>query len=211
LLREKAAQLLDPESMKNYPEDREPGLLGVILHEATHNLGPHTDYRVGGKTPAEIFGGRMELVLEELKAQTGALWYTAYLRRSGLISADQARQIYTHEIAWCFGHIMDGMFTDTGNPKPYSQLCAVQIGSFARDGALSFGDKFHIDYDRLPKSVESLMQKVGHIKAAGNPMTAQSLIDDYVSGAGAEFVHMGVIRERLMKFPKESYLYTVLY
>ena len=209
--REKAAALLDPETMKHYPDDREPGLVGVILHEAAHNLGPHTDYLVDGKTPAEIFGGRLELVLEEMKAQTAALWYTAYALRKGMISEEQSRQIYTHEMGWCFGHIMDGMFTETGNPKPYSQLCAVQLGSFVKEGAIRFDGKFHIDYDRLPRSVEALMQKVARVRAAGDKAGAQALLDDFTTGPGAEYVHMAAIQERLMKFPKESYTYSVLY
>ena len=211
IAREKAAELLDADSLKHYPEDREPGLVGVILHEAAHNLGPHTDYRVGGKTPAEIFGGRLELVLEELKAQTAALWYTATLREKGLVSDEESRRIYTHEMAWCFGHIMEGMSTETGNPKPYSQLCAVQLGSFVRDGAIRFDGKFRIDYDSLPKSVEALMQKVGRIKAKGDPAAARALLDDYVSGPGAASVHMDVIQERLLKYPKESYQFAVQY
>jgi hypothetical protein len=65
--RMKAAELLDAQALENYSADKEAGLVGTILHEATHNLGPHSDSRIGGKTVAEvnkkllghrIFGGK---------------------------------------------------------------------------------------------------------------------------------------------------------
>jgi len=51
--REQAESLLDAESMKMYVMSPEPGLLNTILHEATHNLGPAHEYKVGGKKAGE--------------------------------------------------------------------------------------------------------------------------------------------------------------
>ena len=214
--REKARELLAPEALKYYPEDDEPGILGTILHEAAHNLGPHSDTRVDGKLPAQIFGGRLEGVLEELKAQTGALWYVDLLRRKGLITDERARQIYAHELVWAFGHISQGMFSDGDNPKPYSQLAAVQIGSFLKDGAMAFGragerELFSVDFDRLPASVEKLMRRVGQIKAAGDAAAAKSLIDGFVMGEYAHLMRMDEVRSRLSRLPKPSFSYTLRY
>ena len=221
--RQKAAELLDVETMKYFTDDREPGLVGVILHEAAHNLGPHSDTRVGGKSPSEIFGGRLETVLEELKAQTAALWYVDLLRRKGLITEEKARQIYAHELAWCFGHIAQGMFTDSGQPKAYSQLSAIQVGRLVRDGALEWVgsgpvadggapvERFRIRFEALPGSVESLMKAAASIKAAGDVAAAKALVDDFVSGPGAALVRVPEIRARLLKYPKETFLYGVRY
>ena len=214
--REKARELLAPEAFKYYPEDDEPGILGTILHEATHNLGPHSDTKVNGKLPTEIFGGRLEGVLEELKAQTGALWYVDLLRRKGLITGERARQIYAHELVWAFGHISQGMFSDGDNPKPYSQLAAVQIGSFLKDGVMTFGrvgerELFSVDFDRLPASVENLMRRVGQAKAAGDAAAARALIDGFVTGEDSKLLHMDEVQARLRRLPKPSFSYTVRY
>ncbi len=215
--REKAGELLDEQALKNYPSDKEAGLVGTILHEATHNLGPHSDSKINGKTAAEIFGGRMEGVLEELKAQTGALWYVELLHKKGLLSDHLVRETYTHELAWCFGHISNGMTTDGGAPKPYSQLAAVQIGSFVKAGVLEWKagpdgvERFSVDYAKLPAAVEALMKEVIRIKATGDVAGAKTLVDGFVSGPGAPLVRMAKVQERLRKYPKESYSYTALY
>ncbi|MBI5241135.1 MAG: hypothetical protein HY926_11735 [Elusimicrobia bacterium] len=216
IARRKAEALLAPEALAWYTDDREPGNLGVILHEAAHNLGPHTDSLVDGKSPSEIFGGRLDGVLEELKAQTAALWYIELLKRKGIITADFARQAYVHEIAWAFGHIALGMFSDGDNPKPYSQLAAVQIGTFLRDGAMGVvrtggRELFSLDFEKLPASVERLMRVVGRIKAEGDAAAARALVDDFVAGEGSRLVRLEEVQSRLRRFPKSSYSYTVRY
>lgn len=215
--REKASQLLDAETMKSYAESKEPGLIGVILHEATHNLGPHSDSRIKGRPVSEVFGGRLVSVLEEFKAQTAGLWYVELLRRKGLVSDEVARQIFVHEMAWCFGHISNGYFTDTGAPKPYSQLSAVQIGRFVRDGALSWVagedgvERVRIDFEKLPKAIEDLTRDMGRLYASGDAKGAQAMIDEYLSGPGAASVRAAEVQSRLRKYPKESYRYTIIY
>ncbi|MDD5629253.1 MAG: hypothetical protein PHU21_09325 [Elusimicrobia bacterium] len=216
LSREKAAELLAPEALAYYPEDDEPGLLGIILHEAAHNLGPHTNTKVNGKLPPEIFGGRLDGVLEELKAQTAALWYVDLLRRQGLLSEERTRQVYAHELVWAFGHIAEGMFSDGDNPKPYSQLAAVQIGSFVKAGALSFGrvgrrELFSVDFDRLPAAVEDLMRRVGRIKAVGDAAGGKALVDGFITGEDAGLVRLDEIRRRLGRLPRPSFSYTLRY
>ncbi|MEK7746262.1 MAG: hypothetical protein AAB576_06310, partial [Elusimicrobiota bacterium] len=215
--REKAAWMLDEKSLAYYPSDKEPGLVSTILHEAAHNLGPHGDYRVEGRTPSDIFGGRVEGVLEELKAQTAALWSLDFLLKKGLLTQDQVRRAYAHDIVWCLGHIANGMTTDTGAPKPYSQLSAVQIGTFLRSGALRWTagedavERLRIDFDRLPAAVEGLLREAGRIKASGDADAAKALLSDFVTGEGSRLVRMKDVQDRLRRFPKEAYSYTVLY
>ncbi|MFA6093356.1 MAG: hypothetical protein WCU88_13215 [Elusimicrobiota bacterium] len=215
--REKGAQMVDASTLANLSDEREPDLLQVLLHEAAHNLGPHSDSLVDGKSPSELFGGRLETVLEELKAETLSLWYADFLVRKGLLTQAREREIYTYGVLWCFGHIQQGMFSATGSPKPYSQLAAVQIGSFMEAGALVWKpgpdgvERFGIVYERMPAAVEDLARKIGRIKASGDVSGAKELIDRYVSGPGAAAVHMREIVERLSRFPKNTYSYTLLY
>ena len=218
--REKASLLIGPDTMKYYTDDKFVSQLDIVLHEATHNLGPHSDYKVDQKNPGEIFGGHLASTLEELKAQTGALFYVELLRKKGLITDDQARQIYTHALVWGFGHISQGMVAATGNPKPYSQLAAVQVGWLMEHGGLSwemFNDqtsgkqtgRFVIHYEKVPEAVAQIMQRVVSIKAKGDVQGAKALIEPYVSGEKKGLVHMEEIAERLLKFPRASMVYSV--
>ena len=215
--REQAASLFDAATMEAYTDSAEPGLMATILHEATHNLGPAHEYLFQGKTDAEWFGGPLSSTLEELKAQTGALWYVEFLRSRGLISDELARQTYVDSLRWAMDHISRGMYTASGHPKAYSQLAAIQVGFFLDQGALSFDPRapaasgsdrgvFTVDFDAFPAAVEKLMQQVGRIKAAGDRVAAQKLVALYVDG---DRLPTELIAERILRHPKASFVYAV--
>ena len=106
--RAQAASLLTASAMESYTDDPAPGLVSTILHEATHNLGPAHEYRFQGHTAEEAFGGSLASMLEELKAQTGALYFTDWLRSRGVIDEPAARRIYVDAIVWALGHCRRG-------------------------------------------------------------------------------------------------------
>jgi hypothetical protein len=215
--RDQASSLLDAATMAAYTDSPTPGLLSTILHEASHNLGPAHEYQVGGRTDDQVFGGGLASVLEELKAQSAALWYVDFLRRQGLISDDLARQTYVDGMVWAFGHISRGMYTATGQRKAYSQLAAIQVGFLLEHGGLRFDPDaaaangndhgvFTIDFDRFPAAVEALMREVGSIKARGDRAAAEALCAKMVDG---DAVPQTLITERELRFPKASFVYAV--
>ncbi len=210
--RAQAKALLTEASMKHYTSDPGPFLLNIILHEACHNFGPHSDYRIKGRAPKEIFGGKLASIMEELKAQTGALWFLGFLHKKKLIDKKTLMQAYTQALTWAFGHISRGMFTPGGNVRVYSQLAAVQVGYFMKVKALKFkGGKFTINFKKLPGAIDRLMKMVGGFKAKGEAAGAQKLIDHYVKGDGKALVHMGRITKEILRFPKASFRYSIAY
>jgi hypothetical protein len=212
IFRLQAGALLSKASMTHYPDNAGPKLLGIVLHEATHNFGPYTDYIIQGKSSKQIFSGELASTLEELKAQNGSLWFLQLLKRKKLIDDKFMKQAYTDSIAWAFGHISRGMFTPGGQVQPYSQLAAVQIGFFSEEGALTFKDgKFDINYEKLPAAVEKLMKRVGQIKAKGDAKAGQELVDRFVKGKGRDQVHQAHIAKELLRWPKATFVYSVTY
>jgi len=215
--RAQASSLLAADTLDNYTDDDAPGLLNTILHEAAHNLGPAHEYKVKGKTDQEIFGGALATLVEELKAQTSALWYVSFLVEKGILTPELARQTYTDAFFWSFGHISRGMYTDTGQRKPYSQLAAIMVGFLLDKGAVRFDPKakagngtdegaFVIDYEKLPYAIDELMKIVGDIKAKGDKKAAEELAKKYVDG---DVVPMKLVADRLLRFPKVSFVYAV--
>ena len=212
-----AASVLDATSMKLYAGTPEPGLLTTILHEATHNLGPAHEYKVHGKTDEQIFGGEVASVLEELKAQTGALFLIEFLRGKGLISDELARQTYADAIVWAFGHISLGMYDANHSRKTYGNVAAVQIGFLIEHGALTWDaaatagngtdhGAFVIHPDKLVAACDEMMKTVAGIKARGDKAAAAALLAKYVDGA---VVPHQTIQERFLRFPKASLVYSV--
>ena len=202
--------------MPYYPKGQEPGLVATILHEATHNLGPSQEYKFKGRTDEQWFGGGLASTMEELKAQTGALFFLDFLRSKNVIDESLARTSAVDSIVWAFGHISRGMVTPTGERKPYSQLAAVQIGLLGDGGALVYSadrtaangtDKgcFSVDWAKFTEASTKMMAEVGRIKANGDKKGAEALTAKYVQAE----THHATIRERFLREPRPSFLYGI--
>jgi hypothetical protein len=215
--RAKAESLFTKDSLALYSDDAQPGLLSTILHEATHNLGPGGEYAVGGKKDKDSFGGELASMLEELKAQTGALYFVELLHKRQLLTDDEAKKAYVDSMVWALNHISRGMYTGAGKGKPYSQLSAVQVGFLMHEGAMRWNptavaangtDKgaFTLDFAKFPAAVDKLMVAVGGIKARGDKDAALALTKPFVDGT---VLPMKVIAERSLKFPSPNFVYAI--
>jgi hypothetical protein len=215
--RKQAASLLAGETMTAYSDAAIPGLLGTILHEATHNLGPAAGYEIDGKSDGLVFGGPLASMLEELKAQTGALFYVDELLRAGVIDEKLARESYVDALVWSFGQISRGMFDEAGKPRPYPQLAAIHVGLLLDEGALlwdaaapaangSDRGAFTVNLARFPAAAEAMMKRVGAIKATGDRAAAEALVERYVKG---DRVPRQIIEERFLRYPKNSFVYAL--
>ena len=161
-------------------------------------------------------------MLEELKAQTGGIYYVEFLRKKGIISDEQAKQTYVDGIVWAFGHISRGMYASDGTPRNYSQLAAIQVGSFLQSGGLSWNaasaaangsDKgcLEIDFARLPAAVEALERNVLQIKARGDKAGAERLKAQFVDAQDSFAAVKASITERWLRAPKATFVYSLLF
>jgi hypothetical protein len=212
-----ATSLFTKESLEFYNEDTGLGLLSTILHEAAHNLGPAHEYKYRGKKDRELFGGSLAVAMEELKAQTAALWYIDFLLKKKILTPKLAKQTYMDSFFWTMGHISRGMRSSSGKLKPYSALAAIQVGYLISEGAVKFDltvmasnnkDKgaFVVDLAKFPAVINKLMKIVGKIKATGNKKKAEQLIKKYVDST---IVPHKIITERVLRNPKASFVYSV--
>jgi hypothetical protein len=185
-----------------------------------HNLGPAHQYKVKGRIDREVFGGPLASTFEELKAQTAAMYFTDWLVDKQQIPAADAVKAHVRDIVWQFGHISRGMYTDDKQPLSYSQLAAIQLGWFMKDGAVTWKaddtaangkDKgcFAVSTDKLQTSVKSLMTTVAQIKGKGDRAGAEKLVKDYVDVTGDKKKVHDVIQERVTRAPKQSFVYAI--
>jgi hypothetical protein len=216
--REQGESLFDEVSMKLYVASPEPGLLNTILHEAMHNLGPAHEYKANGKTDDQAFGGPIASVMEELKAQTGALFLVEFLRSKKIITDEEASRTYIDAIVWAFGHTSQGMYTGGGDRKAYSNLAAIQIGFLIEKGVLTWNKDvkaangkdtgaFTLHADKVVAAVDDMMKLVGGIKARGDKAGAEALIKKYVDSS--DVVPHDTIKERFLRHAKPSFVYSV--
>ena len=198
--------------------DAKLSTMSTVLHEATHNFGPAHDYAAFGKKDSVAFGGTLASTLEELKAQTGALWFADWLVRKGLLPRKDAEEAHVRDVAWAFGHISRGMYEDDGKPKNYSQLASIQMGLLHQAGALVWkqeksagGDDgcFEIDLAKWGPAVDAMAARVLRIKARGDRKDAEALKAAFVDAKDEWTRLRGVITERWLRAPKATFVYSV--
>ncbi|MFO0553238.1 MAG: hypothetical protein U0271_32935 [Polyangiaceae bacterium] len=213
----KAESILAPATMAKFVAEGGPGLLGTVLHEATHNLGPAHEYEVNGKKDDEVFGGELASMLEELKAQSGAYFYLWMLLDKGVITKTEVERSLVDSLVWSVNHISRGMYSN-GRRKPYSQLAAIQLGFFMDEGAITWkadrkaangsdAGSFEIDFKKMRDACVKLMKTVGKIKAEGDKEGALKLANKYVEkGSNVPF---SIIEERMRRFPQPNFVYAI--
>jgi hypothetical protein len=194
--------------------------LSTVLHEAAHNLGPAHEYRVDGKTDGQVFGGPLASTLEELKAQTAALYFSDWLAARGVLSKEDAQNSHLRDVLWAFGHIASGMVDARGRPKPYSQLAAIQMGFLHQRGVLAWNADekaangtdtgcFAVDLAKWPAAVDDMSRLVFGIKSRGDRALAEKTRDEFVTG-GTKWADLrGVIEQRWQRAPKASFVYAI--
>jgi hypothetical protein len=218
--KEQAESLFCKETMAKWTDSSEPQLMSTVLHEASHNLGPAHQYKANGKIDREAFGGPLASTLEELKAQTAALYFTEWLIEKKQVTRDDADKAHVRDIFWAFGHISRGMYTAEKHPNNYSQLAAIQVGALMKDGALTFKTDeratngkdagcFALDLAKMPNAIKTLMTEVAKIKGKGDKAAGDALIKTYVDVTGEKKKVHDLITERITRAPKASFVYAV--
>lgn len=214
-----ASSLLCSDTMVSYNMN-DDSVLTTLLHEAAHNLGPAHEYTVDGKTDRQLFGGPLASMLEELKAQTAANFYTDWLVGKQLITADEAKTSHVMDLVWNFGHIAQGMYDGDHKGKPYSQLSAIQVGYMLKHHGITWHgqqlaanntDKgcFSVNQKQLPEVLSSMIELTAGIKARGDKAEARQLQASYVDDHGVMAQHRQRIAERWLRAPKASFVYAL--
>jgi hypothetical protein len=222
LLRAQTAALFCPATEARVSTDPAPGLMSTVLHEAAHNLGPAHEYKVGGKVDDDVFGGTLAAMMEELKAQTAALYLADWLAGRAIITQADADTAHVRDVAWAFGHIAQGMYAATGTPKTYSQLAAIQLGTLHAAGVLAWKPEataangtdhgcFELDLATWKPAVDKLARRVLAAKAKGDRRDAEAMKAAFVDGKAPEAwaALRATIAERWLRAPKASFVYAI--
>ena len=219
-LEKQVASLFCAGTNAQFSSDPNAALLSVVLHEAAHNLGPAHDYAVKGKKDDEVFGGPLAATMEELKAQTSALFFTWWLVEKGVLTEDEAKKAALRDIAWAFGHISRGMYTAEGGARNYSQLASIELGWAVKAGALTWKKDekaangtdtgcFEVDLAKWKPAVTELEKRVVKAKGTGDKKDAEAMKAQFVDAKDAWSEQRATIAERWLRAPKATFVYSV--
>ena len=214
------ASLFCPSVMAKATTSPGPAVMSVVLHEAAHNLGPSHEYKVKGKEDDEVFGGPLASTMEELKAQTAALYFSEWLVEKKVITADEAQAAHVRDVAWAFGHISRGMYTADGKPRNYSQLASIQLGTLSKAGVLTWKADlkaangqdtgcFELDLAAWKGAVDVLAKRVLMAKGRGDKKDAEAMVAAFVDAKDDWAKRRDVITERWLRAPKATFVYAL--
>ncbi len=218
-LRNQMASLFCPATMAMASTDPAAALSGTVLHEAAHNLGPAAEYRVKGKKDDELFGGPLASMLEELKAETSALYFTWWLVEQKRATEADATRSTVRDVAWSVGQLSRGLYDGEHHDKPYGQLAAVQLGTALHTGALSWNAAqlaangkdqgcLELTVPTWRKTVEGLAKRVLRAKSTGNRADAEAMKAEFVDDHDDAWATVrSELVARWLRAPKATYVY----
>lgn len=212
---QKYGLLLDAASMANLEVEALSG--GMVDHEFAHNLGPRQNLPAEDGQALEQHIGDYSLKIEELKAQTGALFFNGLLGEWKERTEKEVKAAYTAEVLWMFGQLRRGLprfhqgtFHET--PSPYQQLAAVQLGYLQEKGAIVFDpaeQRFSIRYEKMHDAVRDLLREVGQMYLRHDPKEIAAFFERYTKGDGLASLQMPLIDQAIGQMPGNLYRWEV--
>ncbi len=214
---EKDALLLDSAALALRDASGAAGRMGTVLHEAMHNLGPTGSWLVGDQKSEAIFGGDLDAILEESKAEIGAVFLMPLLVEKGILTTEQHHQALAAVLSWGFGQLANGLSSSDGRPKTYSHVAAILLSKLVSGGALTWivaegdaeGGRFAFDPTKVQDLVKVTMTEIVRIKAAGDKEAGLALDAAATTPEVVASLHVEEITQRFRRFPKATFIYAV--
>ncbi len=179
------------DSIAYFSSDSRARIINTVLHDASRNLGPTSEYRVEGRTPPEIFGGLTATMMEELKAQSAAMYFIEWLRAKELIEPSEAREALAFTLVWSFTHISRGVFTQDGRRQLMGHVGAILLGFLMQGDAVVWLDDmptaagndrgcFSLRFHRYSEAAKAMAKTIAEIKAQGDQAGAETVKKRFV-------------------------------
>jgi len=151
-------------------------LLGTIMHEICHGLGPafaHTasvekvDIRAA---IGPIFGG-----LEEAKADVVGMFSLKWLVDHGVLPKEKLKEYYASYLAGNFRTLRFGAAEAHGQAEMMEFNYYVEQGAVRRDAS----GKYSVDFDKMPDAIATLAKELLIMEATGDRIKAEAWFNKY--------------------------------
>ncbi|MCI0470927.1 MAG: hypothetical protein L0Y73_04655, partial [Candidatus Aminicenantes bacterium] len=187
--------------MKNWADlvDFNSYLSNMIMHRAAHYLGPIFLFQDSDAvTPVKNKLKDLFRCIEEVRAESAALYNTSVLIAEKIITKEQEKNIYAAYLAWLITRF-------TTNPRSKSTLPAlIQLNHHIDNGAIVFDlntKKLKIEREQLGNSAKKLMQQTAQIENSGNYQEAEKLVAGRLAAVSNE---LNEVLKNLEKKPRPA-------
>jgi hypothetical protein len=170
-----ARQMLRPDQAAKV--SGEGYLLGTIMHEIAHGLGPAFARTSAGKMSIResigpIFGG-----LEEAKADVTGMFGLKWLVDHGALPEEKLEEFYASYVGGMFRTVRFGV------AEAHGQAEMMEFNYLSERGAIEHlpTGRYAIHYDKMPQAVTDLAKELLEIEASGDRQRAENWFQKYGS------------------------------
>ncbi len=152
-------------------------LLGTIMHEICHGLGPDFAHNAGGEkidireAIGPAYGG-----LEEAKADVVGMFSLKWLVDRGVLPKEKLDEYYASYLAGMFRTLRFGAGEAHGRAEMMEFNYYLANGAVKRDEA---SGKYSLDFEKMPAQVENLAKELLEIEATGDRARAEAWFTRY--------------------------------
>src|SRR6266568_365464 len=151
-------------------------LLGTIMHEICHGLGPGFAHNATGEKISireaigPAYGG-----LEEAKADVVGMFSLKWLVDHGVLPKERLQEYYASYVA---GMLRTVRF---GAAEAHGQAEMMELNNYLEHGAVKHGasGKYSVDFEKMPGAIESLAKELLQMEATGDRAKAEAWFKKY--------------------------------
>jgi hypothetical protein len=150
-------------------------LLGTIMHEIAHGLGPAFARTAAGKVDIRVSIGPIYSGLEEAKADVVGMFGLKWLVDHDVLPKNKLEEYYASYVAGIFRTVRFGFAEAHGQAEMMEFNYLSEHGAIKRQSS----GRYAIDYGRMPGGVSDLAKELLAIEATGDRARAESWFKKY--------------------------------
>ncbi len=151
-------------------------LIGTLMHEISHGLGPAFARKNGRRIDIRQAIGPAYSGLEEAKADVTGMFGLAWLVQHGALPRGRLEEYYTSYVAGIFRTVRFGTAEAHGRAELMEFNYLSEKGAITRDGA---SGRYAIDFEKMPEALAKLAKELLTIEATGDRARAEELFKKY--------------------------------
>jgi hypothetical protein len=152
-------------------------LLGTIMHEIAHGLGPAFARTASGKVSIRESVGPIYGGLEEAKADVTGMFGLKWLVDRGALPQAKLEEFYASYVGGMFRTVRFGVAEAHGQAEMMEFNYLNSRGAVTRDAS----GRYTIDYQKMPEAVAGLAKELLEIEATGDRQRAETWFQKYGS------------------------------
>ena len=152
-------------------------LLGTIMHEISHGLGPTFARTSSGKVSIRESIGPIYSGLEEAKADVTGMFALKWLVDNGVLPKEKLEVFYASYVGGIFRTVRFGVAEAHGQAEMMEFNYLSSRGAIRREST----GRYAIEYDKMPDALTDLTKELLEIEATGDRQRAENWFQKYGS------------------------------